>query len=101
MKSFKQFLDEDMPNAGGQAPMPNPGAPVTPVPSTNSGANSAQMQQSQNLGMQIQQMNQKLQKLMQQKAQLDKQIGQANTTTNASANTNGATVTATQGAPGQ
>lgn len=98
MKTFKQFLEfagaPGAPNAGG--PMAAPGATQTPAPAANSGASTALQNQSVNLGRQIQEMNGKLQKLMQQKAAIDKQIGQANTsagqTQNASATANQATM---------
>lgn len=104
-KTFKQFIGEDMPSAGGPPPMPNAGNPAQPgaptAPAQASGASSALTQQSQSLAVQIQQINQKLQKLMQQKAAVDKQIGTANSTTNAQASANISTVAATQATPGQ
>lgn len=79
MKTFKQFLNEApmaAPNAGGSAPAPSA------APTASGGASTALQNQSTNLGRQIQDVNTKLQRLMLQKAQVDKQISQASAATN-------------------
>lgn len=103
MKTFKEFIGEFAgapPSAGGPMAAPQAGsAPAaTPAPAANSGASTALQNQSQNLGRQIQDINVKLQKLIQQKAAIDKQIGQANTS--ASQNTAASTQATTAAVAG-
>lgn len=104
MKTFKNYLNEfaGAPSAGGPAAAPNASpapAPTVPAPPTSTPAQSAAATQSANLGKQIQDLNSKLQKLMQQKAIVDKQLGtQAaaqNQNQQASAQANQAAVAAT------